>query len=376
MTLPIENSTEHTVKAGLPLCCANIDHSAPPFYSEQTTTKLRKRAALTMSQPKDMSLIVKTSPLNPQFGFTTTRNDTFALLIGPKKALVFVPKEHLIRSSTLIRHAMKTHKIGTYAGAIRLPRENLEYFSQYLRFIYSGKLPTEDHTSSEPTIWQKSSAESYTLLAKLYVVGERMIDRRLQDAVMKELVRLSRLPLHDGSYRFPGNNVAMAIHQGTTIHDPARRLLVDMYASFASEQWLNNPWVHPTFTLDLARALLCKVNTKTETNRFRHLDLNVENTCSPTKPMRKLACSRRGSAISMQSDLQPPPTSNSIPWKGLSSLTDKFFVLIFETMLGYSCIGLSKLRITKCKARRRTLITVLMSQQPNGVRASISQVIR
>lgn len=230
-----------------------------------------------MNQPNAMSLTVETSPLNPQFGFTTTRNDTFALLIGPKRALVFVPKEHLIRSSTLIRHAMKTHKIGTYAGAIRLPRENLESFSQYLRFIYSDRLPTEDHTSSEPAIWQKSSAESYTLLAKLYVVGERMIDPHLQDAVMKELVRLSRLPLDDASYRFPGNNVVMAVYQCTAVHDPARRLLVDMYASFASEQWLNNPWIHPTFALDLARALLRRVNTHTETKRFRHLDLNVND---------------------------------------------------------------------------------------------------
>lgn len=160
--------------------------------------------------------------LIPKFGFTTMRKDTLKLVLGAKKQYMFVPGEHLIRSSKLVRHIIKTLNIESRTGTVYLPNEEKDTFSEYLRFIYSDKLPTEAHTASEPSIWEKSSGESYALLAELYVIGERMIDRRIQDAVMRKLVRLSRIRLANGTCMFPGNNVPVILYEGTPRSDPSR----------------------------------------------------------------------------------------------------------------------------------------------------------
>jgi hypothetical protein len=85
-------------------------------------------------------------------------------------------------------------------------------------------------------------------VADLYVLGTRMLDMSMKKAALEEVVRLSEIIC-------PWSRTVNIIYSGTCEGDPARRLMVDLYAKKARGHWLSLGY-NQTFLLELAQRLL------------------------------------------------------------------------------------------------------------------------
>jgi hypothetical protein len=78
----------------------------------------------------------------------------------------------------------------------------------------------------------KSGDNAHGHLARLYVLGEKLVDAKFQEAVLKELIKNVR-----ELEKYPSTETIKIIYNGTTEGSPARHLLVDFYACRASAKW-------------------------------------------------------------------------------------------------------------------------------------------
>lgn len=96
------------------------------------------------------------------------------------------------------------------------------------------------------------------LLAELYVLGERMLDRNFQDELLRELVRFMKLPVQHVVDFGPPFTAMSVIYQGTTASSPARRLLVDIFLRHPVELY-GISHLEKEFLADLAKASIKKI---------------------------------------------------------------------------------------------------------------------
>lgn len=125
--------------------------------------------------------------------------------------------------------------------------------TDYLNFAYSGELLTTYFT--DPTLSGRPDRESCRL-AKLYVLGKRLLDDVVHNAVVRELFRISDL-----TDTVPGRAVINILYEGTPEGDHARHFVVDLWVDWASSLDLDSldDNFDQAFTSDLARALFQKV---------------------------------------------------------------------------------------------------------------------
>jgi len=64
-----------------------------------------------------------------------------------------------------------------------LPEDGIDAFKDYVQWLYTGKIHLEGNSKSPGY---------YTKLAKVYVLGEKLMNRRFQDDVIDALVAASR----------------------------------------------------------------------------------------------------------------------------------------------------------------------------------------
>lgn len=102
--------------------------------------------------------------------------------------------------------------------------------------MYFGNLPTSifDEYDDPP---DGDKDEAWELLARLYVLGERLLDTPFRNALVIEIIRLAILRDEDGDGDFPGTIPANIIYAGTPEHSPARRLFVDMIVRYGGAHW-------------------------------------------------------------------------------------------------------------------------------------------
>jgi hypothetical protein len=139
---------------------------------------------------------------------------------------------------------------------VKLPGEKSEVVVQYLDFCYGKGLPTDT------TQGDSHCGAVHTVLTELYALGERLLDCKIRNEILREIVAFTATPSPDICY-FPSSRAINNIYNSTTTTSPARRLFVDIYVSrgygkcFESEHCL--PEYHPAFLLDVAKALMVRV---------------------------------------------------------------------------------------------------------------------
>jgi hypothetical protein len=130
----------------------------------------------------------------------------------------------------------------------------------YIQHLYGGKLLT--HLMSDAPNCE-SDNHPYVLLARMYVLGERMLDPKFQNVVIHELFRLARLDKtgtpHKHTGLLPCHSHINVIYQGTTSKSPARRMMVDIATAYDDELWFVSLDLDPAFLFDLSKSLLRKV---------------------------------------------------------------------------------------------------------------------
>jgi hypothetical protein len=179
---------------------------------------------------------------------------TVTLLVGDDEQKMIAHGEHLARDSEYFAAAMKKEWVEGQTRTIRLTEECPDAMAHYLSFVYTGKLFTED----VDTVDGERTKPCYLLLVSLYVCGERFLNRRLQSAVVEQILRLTSMPDKDGKEWYPTGESVNIVYNGTPEGSPGRCLMVDLHVVMGATQWLDNE-LHIDFVTDVARALYERV---------------------------------------------------------------------------------------------------------------------
>jgi hypothetical protein len=143
-------------------------------------------------------------------------------------------------------------------------------FVHYLNFAYLEKLPTQDMKKAT-----SDDGAHYTGLAKIYVLGERMLNKPVQHAVIREIRRLAKFTASDGKLWLPGFRSIAIVYEGTSAGCPMRQLLVDMHLTHGVT--ICNGPEHPEFLIDFSKALLKNVLAQKTACDFRSRKLVAED---------------------------------------------------------------------------------------------------
>lgn len=142
---------------------------------------------------------------------------------------------------------------------MKLPEEDPAAFLKFTQWLYAGNIYTKGMPPCEAEIWH--------LLAKMYILGEKVIASVFQDRVLDAIAatfndkcinptwgrqRLSRY--------YPHPDKVNVIYDGTPQDSPLRRLMLDKHAIMDETKWIHhNPdAINHEFLVDLNKVLLKK----------------------------------------------------------------------------------------------------------------------
>ncbi|GAB7333362.1 hypothetical protein MBLNU13_g04979t2 [Cladosporium sp. NU13] len=108
------------------------------------------------------------------------------------------------------------------------------------------------------------------------MIGERMLDKPVQKAVVREFMRLSKIKSADDKCHFPAPSCVRHIYNGTSTGSPMRRLMVDLCITHGLAKW---PYQgqHPEFLGDLAERLREMIMAQKLVRDFRGRTLIAED---------------------------------------------------------------------------------------------------
>jgi hypothetical protein len=156
---------------------------------------------------------------------------------------------------------------------VKLPDEHrLDIFIAYLNYTYREKLPTEDIKKKVSKLFPE---DPYTILAQIYVLGERMLDKSVRNAVVREMLRLPTIGEKDVMLIFPGCWPIDILYEGTSKESPIRRLLIDQRVVVGELSWGYSE--NTEFLTDLSKALLRNILNQKTVRDFRSRVLLAED---------------------------------------------------------------------------------------------------
>lgn len=198
--------------------------------------------------------------------FSLREDDLVTLLVGSDEHKFVVHESCLTRSSEFFKAAMKKEWVEGQTRTIKLPEEDHpEAFAHYLNFAYHKKLPTE---SIEIRSNEGFSGGTYSELGRIYVIGERMLDKAVQNAIAREFIRLANLRSSNNKGEIPGPSCIDIIYKGTTSGSPMRHMMADFYVTQGLSTWPYHVH-HHEFLGDLAQQLQTKIIGQTTVRDFR-----------------------------------------------------------------------------------------------------------
>jgi hypothetical protein len=173
--------------------------------------------------------------------------------VAPDEHKFAVHGHQLSKNSEFFTSALKNEWVEGQTRTVRLPQEDEEQMTHYLDFIHGHGLSTKHFDTFAALDSSPGADNSYISLFKLYVFGERMLDNNIQQAIIKEVVRLISLKNDEGSSWAPSGLAINLVYEGTTSSSPARRLLVDEHINFGQTSDLDKDL--PTdYIRDIAKA--------------------------------------------------------------------------------------------------------------------------
>lgn len=128
---------------------------------------------------------------------------TITLLVGEDEQKIIAYGSHLTRDSEFFAAALKKEWAEGQTRTIKLPEESTGTMSHYLSYVYSGKLFTESVTALPTPDQDDHIGKCFELLASLYICGERFMNRRIQQAAVREILRFTRILDEDSDTWIP-----------------------------------------------------------------------------------------------------------------------------------------------------------------------------
>jgi len=190
----------------------------------------------------------------PAFSFA--QEETVILAIGPEQNSLVAHESHLKLNIDFFKTALKKEWVECQTRIINLPEDDTETITDYLTFTYGSDLPT---TTLKTIPVGGPGHKPWELLARLYVLGERLLNTPLCNAVIKEMVLLASLADDNHDNYFMPTSVSNICYDGTPTGSNLRRLIVDKHIFECEQDWINDQHDHPAFLAELSQALLAKV---------------------------------------------------------------------------------------------------------------------
>jgi hypothetical protein len=201
-------------------------------------------------------------------------------LIGPDEQKLLAFGHQLSEHSEFFKSALKNEWVEGQTRTIRLPEIHASQITQYLDFVHGHGLPTKhvDTFAALDEFDLPGEDKSYGSLFELYIFGERVIDKNLQNATVKEVVRLTSLVDDAGAIWMPSEGTKCLAYKGTTSGSPARRLLADMRINLGPSIDLDLE-LPIDYIRDVARAFNAKLDagSKYTSQDFRWQSLNADD---------------------------------------------------------------------------------------------------
>ena len=155
------------------------------------------------------------------------------------KVVVFVvgdtqaPKEFTVHedivkaSSEFVRLALRGDWKEASTRRIPLPDDEPAVFSVYQHWLYNGLI----HTARQGLTAPSESDDEYELLAKAYILGEKIMDVAFKNSVMDAIVE----KVGQGTFN---KKLTSLVWDNTPPASPLRRLWVDVYYHVGNVDWL------------------------------------------------------------------------------------------------------------------------------------------
>lgn len=158
------------------------------------------------------------------------QDDAVTLHVGPTEHVLLAHGSFITSNSDFFTTAVRKEWAGGQTRLIKLSEESPQVVSHYLDYTYTKSLPA-DTISSEPADTFTERVNGYQeLLAELYVLGERLLDTSIKNAVIREIIRLASLPKR----MCPTKVAVNTIYRGTTAVARARQLMTAIQLSFGT----------------------------------------------------------------------------------------------------------------------------------------------
>lgn len=147
--------------------------------------------------------------------------------VGPENIIVNVHEKILCSSSAFFKNTMKPEWASSSAepGSIELPDESVQVVRLYTHWLYVEVVPV------------KQDKDALKLLSRAYVFGEKFMDMKYKNAVLRRLIE-TMVALKT----FPRSGSTNAIYEGTPSDSPARRLSVRFYAAHPHRESDTESW--------------------------------------------------------------------------------------------------------------------------------------
>lgn len=128
------------------------------------------------------------------------------LLVGPDEEVMLAYEHYISQRSDFSKAALKKEWNEGQTRIIKLPEEHPSNVANYLDFAYGRGLVIakidQKSLDYKPTLDPSLIGSSY-ILADLYLLGERILDPGIQNAVTEEVIRIDSLRLDKGALHFP-----------------------------------------------------------------------------------------------------------------------------------------------------------------------------
>jgi hypothetical protein len=217
------------------------------------------------------------SQVTPSSALMFHPDSLITLLVGPEEQKMVVHEIYLSRDSSFFKAALKKQWTEGQTRVIKLPEESPELMQHYVEHVYGDELPTHSLTHGDSCTIEDTH---YNMLAQLYILGERMLNVKYQNTIIRELLRLRHLDhgltaLQTVNY-YPGSVCINTLYQGTTSLSPARRMMVDFVILHGNERLLDQV-LDPNFLVDFSKTFISGVKAQKSVGDFRLVSLKAED---------------------------------------------------------------------------------------------------
>ena len=209
--------------------------------------------------------------------------DTIIQLVVPSCAeetiSLNVHRGVLCQSSAFFQNALKPEWTTQEERVIKLPEDSANTVIDYIKWLYYDEIETKlDEASVDTREKQAVAAEkAFCLLADAYVFGEKIIDLRYKEAVMKAIFATLK------SYNWNmGPESVNVIYEGTPPGSPLRRFIAESiaYKAFVDSNegvgWLQYIEGYPRDVLVDALKEMVRVRPKLSADLCPSLDSYLE----------------------------------------------------------------------------------------------------